>query len=88
MEQQRGQRQVCKCVSSDTFSVVLIGTGERERFVWGWELCYEGHKSLFGFSPVRYGRKTHNRFEEWPVLGKMWTLALHPEESAFIFVIR
>lgn len=88
MEQQRGQRQVCKCVSSDTFSVVLIGTGERERFVWGWELRYEGHKSFFGFSPVRYGRKTHNRFEECLVLGKMWTLALHPEESAFIFVIR
>jgi len=44
--------------SSDTFSVVLISTGERERFVQGQELHYEGHKSLLGFSPVRYGRKT------------------------------
>lgn len=40
-----------KYMSSDTFSVVLISTGERERFVWGQELHYEGHKSLLAFSP-------------------------------------
>lgn len=41
---------------SGSFILVLIHIGERERFVWGQQLHYEGNQTLPGVNNMKYER--------------------------------